>query len=79
MSEHEALLLAGKGGIAAPSSVPAEIEEAIKANTQLLNSFGAEAVPFVIARHLGTGQVVKNAAAMDTVALAAFIGLDSAR
>ena len=76
MAEHEASLLAGKGGIAASSSAPAEIEQAIKKNTRLLNSFGAEAVPFVVAKNLKTGQTVSRDGAMSTAALADFLGLD---
>ncbi len=76
MSEHEASLLAGKGGISASSSVPAEIEKAIKNNTRLLNSFGAEAVPFTVARNLKTGQTMGRDGAMSTAALAGFLGLD---
>jgi len=77
MTEHEALLLAGKGGIAASSSVSSEIESAIQANTQLFNSFGAEAVPFVVAKNARTGQTVSRAAAMDTATLAGFVGIDA--
>ena len=76
MGEHEASLLAGKGGISGSSSVPADIEKAIKSNTQLLNSFGAEAVPFVVAKNLKTGQTVSRDGAMSTPALAEFLGLD---
>jgi thiol:disulfide interchange protein DsbG len=76
MGEHEASLLAGKGGISGSSSVPADIEKAIKSNTQLLNSFGAEAVPFVLAKNLKTGQTVSRDGAMSTPVLAEFLGLD---
>ena len=76
MSEHETSFLAGKGGISGSSSIPADIEKAIKSNTQLLNSFGAEAVPFVIAKHLKTGQTVSRDGAMSTPVLAEFLGLD---
>lgn len=76
MSEHEASLLAGKGGISAPSSVATQTELAIKNNTELLNSFGAEAVPFVVAKNLKTGQTVSRDGAMTTAALSEFLGLD---
>ena len=68
--------MAGKGGISGSSSVPPDIEKAIKSNTQLLNSFGAEAVPFVVAKNLKTGQTVSRDGAMSTPALAEFLGLD---
>ena len=76
MSEHEASYLAGKGGISGSSSVPADIEKAIKSNTQLLNSFGAESVPFVVAKNLKTGQTVSRDGAMSTPVLAEFLGMD---
>ncbi len=76
MAEHEASLLAGRGGISASSSVAAEVEQAIKNNTQMLNSFGAEAVPFVVAKNLKTGQTVSRDGALSTAALAEFLGLD---
>ena len=77
MSEHEASLLAKKGGISAPSSIPPEIEQAIKANTQLLGSFGAEAVPFIVARNLKTGQTMSRDGAMSTQALADLLGVEA--
>lgn len=76
MTEHEALLLAGKGGISASSSVAPELEQAIKKNTQLLSDFGAEAVPFVVAKNAKTGQVVSQAGALSTAALADFLGVE---
>lgn len=75
MTEHEKSLLAGGGGIAASSSVPSELEQAIKNNTQLLNSLGVDAVPYILAKNSRTGQVVSNNGAMDTPALAEFLGL----
>jgi len=77
MSEHEASLLAGKGGISASSSVTPEVAQAIKNNTQLLNSFGAESVPFVVARNLKTGQTVSREGALGTAALAEFLGVEA--
>ena len=77
MTEHEASLLAGKGGISASSSIAPEVEQAIKNNTQLLNSFGAESVPFIVAKNLKTGQTVSRDGAMSTAALADFLGVDA--
>ena len=77
MTEHETSLLSGKGGIAAPASISPEIEKSIKANTALLNSFGAESVPYVIAKNATTGQIVSRAGALSTAALAEFIGVDA--
>lgn len=77
MSEHEASLLAGSGGISASSSIPSEIAQSIKSNTQLLTSFGAEGVPFVVAKNLKTGHTVSREGASSTAALAEFLGLDA--
>lgn len=76
MAEHEISLLAGKGGIAGSSSVSAEIEQAMRKNTALLNSFGAGSVPFLIARNVKTGQVLSREGALSSAALAEFVGLD---
>lgn len=77
MTEHEDSLLAGQGGMAASSSIAPEIEQSIKNNTQLLNSFGAEAVPFIVAKNMKSGQTVSREGAMNTVALAEFLGVDA--
>ena len=77
MTEHETSLLAGKGGISATSSINPEIEQAIKNNTQLLNSFGAESVPFIVAKNMKSGQTVSREGAMSTAALADFLGVDA--
>ena len=49
---------------------------AIKANTLLFNSLGATSVPFIVAKNLTTGAVVTNAGALQTPALAAFLGVN---
>lgn len=76
MSEHETSLLAGRGGIAASSSVSSEVEQTIKTNTKLLGSFGAESVPFVVFKNATTGQTISRDGAMTTAALAQFAGVD---
>ena len=78
MTAHEASLLAGKGGISAPANVPSEIEQSIKANTKLLNSFGAESVPFIVTKDASTGKTVGRDGALGTTELAALAGLDAA-
>lgn len=75
MNDHEQSLLAGQGGTSASASVPADISDAIKANTALLNSLGAESVPFIVARHARSGEVVTRAGSMDTAALSHFLGM----
>jgi thiol:disulfide interchange protein DsbG len=77
MTEHEASLLAGQGGISASSSITPEVAQAIKNNTQMLNSFSAESVPFVVAKNLKTGQTVSQEGALSTTALAEFLGVDA--
>ena len=76
MSEHEASVLANTGGISASASISAEMEQAIKNNTELFNSLGVESVPYILARNLRTGQIVTNNGALSTPALAEFLGVD---
>ncbi|MBE2261480.1 MAG: thioredoxin fold domain-containing protein [Burkholderiaceae bacterium] len=75
MTEHETSLLAGKGGISASSSLSPELEQAIKKNTEIMTSFGAEGVPFVVAKNLRTGQVISRDGSMSTAALADLLGV----
>jgi thiol:disulfide interchange protein DsbG len=76
MSAHEQSLLAGTGGMDASSSLPPELEQAVKNNTQLLNSLGADSVPFLVAKNRKSGAVVSNAGALDTGPLAQLLGID---
>lgn len=76
MTAHETSLLAGNGGMSASSSIPAELEQAIKANTQLLVSLGVDSVPFILAKNRRTGEVVSNNGAMPTAALAQLLGVE---
>ncbi|TAH12691.1 MAG: DsbC family protein [Curvibacter sp.] len=75
MASHEASLLAGTGGTPSPTSMSPEVEATIKANTELFNSLKAESVPYIVAKNLKTGAVVTHAGAMETAALAAFLGV----
>ncbi|WP_291010347.1 DsbC family protein [Hydrogenophaga sp.] len=75
MTQHEQALLAGQGGMSASSSVPDEVAEAIKVNTGLLNRLGADSVPFIVARHPQTGQVITRTGSMATQDLASLLGL----
>jgi thiol:disulfide interchange protein DsbG len=75
MNAHESALLANGGGIAASASITPDVEAAIKNNTALLDRLGATSVPFVVAKHQGSGQVVTQAGAMGTEALARFLGM----
>jgi thiol:disulfide interchange protein DsbG len=76
MTQHEASLLAGTGGLPIPESIAPEIEQAVKANTKLLNSYGAESVPFFVAKNARTGEVIRHEGAMNTADLANLIGVD---
>jgi len=76
MTEHEKSVLAGTGGISASSSVSPELEQAIKANTQLLTTLGQDSVPFVVAKNRQTGEVITHTGAMDSAGLAKFLGVD---
>ena len=76
MTAHETSLLAGNGGMIADTNPSAESQAAIKANTLLFNSLGATSVPFIVAKNLTTGAVVTNAGALQTPALAAFLGVN---
>ncbi|MGE0097740.1 MAG: thioredoxin fold domain-containing protein [Hydrogenophaga sp.] len=75
MNNHERELLANGGGIGASASIAPEVEAAIKTNTALLDRLGATSVPFVVAKHQGSGQVVTRAGSMGTEALAQFLGM----
>jgi thiol:disulfide interchange protein DsbG len=75
MSAHEKSILAGGGGTSASSSIPTEIEQAIKANTALFTSLGADSVPYILAKNMKTGQVVTRGGALATAALAEFLGI----
>lgn len=76
MTEHEKSILGGTGGMSATSSVSADMEAAIKSNTALFNQLKVDSVPYVLAKNMKTGLLVTNTGAMETAALAAFLGLD---
>ncbi len=76
MTLHEKSILAGAGGMSASASAPAEIEQAIKQNTQLFTSLGSDSVPYLLAKNARTGQVVTRNGAMETAALAELIGVN---
>lgn len=77
MTAHEQSILAGQGGMAASASIPDDVEASIKANTRLLDSLGADSVPFIVAKNALTGQVVTKAGSMSTQALAELLGVSS--
>jgi len=75
MSEHENLLLSGKGGLVASANVPDELASTIKQNTQLFNSLGLDGVPYVLAKNKIGGQVVTHSGALTTSALSQLLGI----
>ena len=76
MAEHEKSILAGGGGISAITGSSKEVNQAIKKNTQLLNSLGVVSIPYILAKNLRTGQVVTNTGSLSTAALAEFLGVN---
>lgn len=75
MSAHEQSVLAGQGGTSASSRIPDDVAAAIKANSDLLDRLGADAVPFTVARHTRSGQTITRSGALSTEALSEFLGL----
>jgi thiol:disulfide interchange protein DsbG len=76
MTAHEASLLAGTGGLPDTGSPSPSVQATIKSNTQLFTDLALESVPFVVAKNARTGQVVTHSGAMDTAALAQWLGVD---
>ena len=74
MDEHEALMLAKRGGISGGSDIDAQ-KEAVAKNTQLLNRFGFTSIPTIIGTHAETGALVIKEGALSTAALASLLGL----
>jgi thiol:disulfide interchange protein DsbG len=75
MNEHEQLLAARQGGISASANPPQELQLAIRRNTALMTDFGAESVPYIVAKNAQSGQLVTHSGALDTAALASFLGV----
>ena len=74
MTQHEALLEARQGGLAASDAPEAERAK-VKANTELLNKLGADSVPFILYRNRKTGEYGTHAGAVPTEQLAEMAGL----
>jgi thiol:disulfide interchange protein DsbG len=59
MEDHESLLASGAGGLQVKNQIlPADIKAAVQQNSQLLASFGAESVPFIVGTDESTGKLV---------------------
>jgi len=77
MVAHEASLMAGKGGTIVMGSMSPAMAAAIKGNTDLFNQLKIESVPFILTKQARTGEVVSTLGALETKALAEFIGVDA--
>lgn len=77
MVSHEASIMAGKGGTIVMGTVSPAMAAAIKGNTGLFNQLKIESVPFILAKNARTGEVVSTLGALETKALAEFIGVDA--
>lgn len=76
MDEHEASMLAKRGGISGGSDIDAQ-KEAVAKNTQLLNRFGFASIPTIVGTHAETGALVTKEGALSTAALASLLGLQA--
>lgn len=77
MAAHEASLMQGKGGTIVMGSMSAAMAAAIQGNNDLFNQLKIESVPFILAKNARTGEVVSTLGALETKALAEFIGVDA--
>lgn len=77
MVAHETSLLAGKGGVIVMGGMAPAMDAAIKGNNAIFSQFKVESVPFILAKNARTGEVVSTAGALNTKALADFIGVDA--
>jgi len=75
MTENEASVMARGGGIGVPASLPDDIVQKVKENTELFRQLQADSVPLIVYRNAGSGQHGMHAGALDTAGLAALVGL----
>jgi thiol:disulfide interchange protein DsbG len=76
MTAHETSILARQGGLVAQADVSPEVQATIKQNTQVFTDLKLESVPFIVAKNATTGVAVTNSGALDTPALAQFLGVN---
>jgi thiol:disulfide interchange protein DsbG len=74
MDQHEASLRNQQGGISAMGVAEAG-KDAVKRNTELMNSFGFGGVPTIVARDPQSGQVQTMEGSLPTAMLAQRLGL----
>lgn len=77
MAAHEESLLKGKGGVIVMGGMSPPMIAALKGNTDLFNQLKIESVPFIITKNARTGQTVSTVGALETKALADFVGVDA--
>ena len=75
MDEHEALMAAQKGGIAASGNLDAQ-KALVAKNTALMKRFGFGSVPTIVGQHAQTGALVTQEGSVPTPVLARLLGLD---
>ena len=76
MDQHEAALRAQQGGISAMGVADAG-RDAVKRNTELMNSFGFGGVPTIVAKDPQTGDTKTMEGSMPTATLAKRLGLNA--
>lgn len=74
MDAHEASMRAKQGGIDGVSA-PADQKAQVMANTKLMNRYGFNSIPTIVATHAKTGALVVREGGLPTVALADALGL----
>lgn len=77
MVAHEESLMRGKGGVIVMGGMSPPMFAAIKGNTELFNQLKVDSVPFIIGKNARTGAAVSTVGALETKALADFIGVDA--
>jgi thiol:disulfide interchange protein DsbG len=77
MAAHEASLMQGKGGTIVMGTMSPAMTAALKGNTDIFNQLKIESVPFILAKNARTGEVASALGALETKALAEFIGVDA--
>lgn len=76
MDQHEAALRAQQGGISAMGVADAG-RDAVKRNTDLMNSFGFGGVPTIVSKDPKTGETKTMEGSMPTATLAQRLGLNA--
>lgn len=76
MEQNEASVQKQQGGISAMGVTDAQ-KAAVKANTELFNSFGFTGVPTIVGKHAQSGQLVTVDGAVPTATLAQRFGLSA--